>query len=183
MNADEVVKALRDWNEQYLSVMCASDCAPQCYEYCDGVDCIAVRAADCIESLQAQLAAEKRRADAAVEDMKVGWLCRACIKRVKGKEWCNCPAVNFVNGPEKTTTCENFEWRGPQEAEKGEAAVEDMKRIVDKVRETHCDDTCCFACKYDADFSITEAGDFANECPGFDTNECFEWRGVKEERE
>ena len=126
MNADEVVKALRDWNEQYLSVMCASDCAPQCYEYCDGVDCIAVRAADCIESLQAQLAAEKRRAD---------------------------------------------------------AAVEDMKRIVDKVRETHCDDTCCFACKYDADFSITEAGDFANECPGFDTNECFEWRGVKEERE
>jgi hypothetical protein len=72
-----------------------------------------IELADLIESLQAQLADERRRADAAVEDMKVGWLCRACIKRVKGKEWCNCPAVNFVNGPEKTTTCDNFDWRGP----------------------------------------------------------------------
>lgn len=58
-----------------------------------------------------------------------------------------------------------------------EAAVEDMKRIVDEVRETHCDDTCCFACKYDADFSITQTGDFANECPGFERDDCFEWRG------
>lgn len=69
------------------------------------------------ERIQTELAASQRRADAAVEDMKVGWLCRACIKRVKGKEWCNCHAVNFVNGPEKTTTCDNFEWRGPQAGE------------------------------------------------------------------
>lgn len=63
------------------------------------------------------------------------------------------------------------------------AAVEDMKLIVDAVREAHCDETCCFACKFDCDTSITDSGCYANECPGFDTNECFEWRGVKEERE
>lgn len=29
-----------------------------------------------------------------------------------------CPNVKFINGPEKTTTCDNFDWRGPQEAGK-----------------------------------------------------------------
>lgn len=62
-----------------------------------------------------------------------------------------------------------------------EAAVEDMKNIVDAVRQKHCDDTCCFACKYDADFSIMPSGDYANECPGFDRDDCFEWRGAKEQ--
>jgi hypothetical protein len=57
------------------------------------------------------------------------------------------------------------------------AAEEDMKNIVDAVREAHCDGTCCFACKYDADFSIGESGNYLNECPGFDRDDCFEWRG------
>jgi hypothetical protein len=66
---------------------------------------------------------------------------------------------------------------------RADAAVEDMKLIVDAVREAHCDETCCFACKFDCDTSITDSGCYANECPGFDTNECFEWRGAKEEME
>lgn len=103
MNADEIVKALRDESN------------------CDVLDYID-EAADLIESLQAQLATEKRRAD---------------------------------------------------------AAVEDMKRIVDSVREEHYDETCCFACKYDADMSITDSGAYANECPGFERNDCFEWRGLR----
>jgi len=60
---------------------------------------------------------------------------------------------------------------------RADAAVEDMKNIVDAVREAHCDGTCCFACKYDADFSIGESGNYLNECPGFDRDDCFEWRG------
>ena len=60
-------------------------------------------------------------------------------------------------------------------------AIEDMKLIVDTVREKHGDDSCCFACKYDADFSIGESGDYMNECPGFDCDNCFLWRGMKEE--
>lgn len=63
------------------------------------------------------------------------------------------------------------------------AAVEDLKLIVDAVREAHCDETCCFACKFDCDTSITDSGCYANECPGFERDDCFEWRGVKEERE
>ncbi len=61
-----------------------------------------------------------------------------------------------------------------------DAAVSEMKRIVDAVREAHCDETCCFACKYDYDTSITDTGDYACECPGFERDDCFEWRGVKE---
>ena len=57
------------------------------------------------------------------------------------------------------------------------AAVEDMKLIVDAVREEHCDETCCFACKFDCDTSITDSGAYACECPGFERDDCFEWRG------
>jgi hypothetical protein len=61
------------------------------------------------------------------------------------------------------------------------AAVDDMKLIVDAVREEHCDETCCFACKFDCDTSITDSGDHACECPGFERDDCFEWRGPQDE--
>lgn len=64
-----------------------------------------------------------------------------------------------------------------------DAAKADMKLIVDEVRETHCDETCCFACKYDCDTSINDSGEFNNECPGFDRDDCFEWRGLPQEGE
>ena len=117
MTKEEIVRALRACDETVCQ-----DC-PLNEGDKDYVACTR-RAASLIESLTAENARltterdeSQRRADAAVEDMKVGWLCRACIKRVKGKEWCNCHAVNFVNGPEKTTTCDNFDWRGPQAGE------------------------------------------------------------------
>ena len=50
------------------------------------------------------------------------------------------------------------------------------------VREEHCDETCCFACKFDCDTSITDSGDYACECPGFERDDCFEWRGVQAEK-
>lgn len=64
-----------------------------------------------------------------------------------------------------------------------DAAKADMKLIVDAVRETHCDETCCFACKHDCDMSINGSGEFANECPGFDRYDCFEWRGLPQDGE
>ena len=112
MNADEIVNRLREYAK-----------------HCDGVhscwnDTTLISAADLIESLQAQLSASQRRADAAVEDMKL---------------------------------------------------------IVDAVREEHCDETCCFACAFDCDTSINDSGVPNCECPGFERDDCFEWRGVKEE--
>ena len=61
-----------------------------------------------------------------------------------------------------------------------DAAIRDMKAIADAIREDHGNTECCFACKYDADFSVMPCGEPANECPGFDGYDCFEWRGTKE---
>lgn len=61
-------------------------------------------------------------------------------------------------------------------------AVDDMTTMANSMREyAETDTACCFACKYDTDFSITGSGDYANECPGFDKGDCFEWRGVETE--
>ena len=61
-----------------------------------------------------------------------------------------------------------------------DAAIADMKLIVDAVREEHCDETCCFACKFDCDTSINDSGEYGSECPGFYKDDCFEWRGARE---
>lgn len=61
-----------------------------------------------------------------------------------------------------------------------DAAIRDMKAIADAIREERGNTECCFACKYDADFSVMPCGEPANECPGFDEYDCFEWRGTKE---
>ena len=52
-----------------------------------------------------------------------------------------------------------------------------MKIIADTYREKNCDDGICGLCKFDADHGLD--GD-ANECPGFETDDCFEWRGPQE---
>ena len=71
--------------------------------------------------------------------------------------------------------------RAEQAERERDAAKADMKLIVDAVRETHCDETCCFACKYDFDTSINDSGELNGECPGFDRDDCFEWRGRPQE--
>ena len=71
--------------------------------------------------------------------------------------------------------------RAEQAERERDAAKADMKLIVDAVRETHCDETCCFACKYDFDTSINDSGELNGECPGFDRDDCFEWRGLPQE--
>lgn len=63
-----------------------------------------------------------------------------------------------------------------------DAAVEDMKCMADVVREEYCDETICGLCIYDCDMGITQSGDYANECPGFERNDCFKWRGAGKER-
>ena len=67
-------------------------------------------------------------------------------------------------------------------ARERDAAIADMKLIVDAVREEYGDETCCFACKYDFDTSCDECGCCPGECPGFESNDCFEWRGPQAEK-
>ena len=109
--ADEMVRALRDY---------ASDCddgeaCHQCtFEWvCDECDGNAPKIiADLIESLTAQLAESQRREKAAVEDLEA-ILALACAAEVEG-------ICNYCSDDGENCTGTTG-WRGPQEAEKGEA--------------------------------------------------------------
>ena len=72
------------------------------------------QAADLIESLQAQLAESQRREQAAVEDLKSANLCRHCgLNASCGSE--------IRSNRRAFGVCKRWEYRGPQEAGKGEA--------------------------------------------------------------
>ena len=60
-----------------------------------------------------------------------------------------------------------------------DAAKADMKIIADQYRRTAQDDGICGLCKQDADHG---AYGYANECPGYYKDDCFEWCG-KEKRD
>ena len=60
-----------------------------------------------------------------------------------------------------------------------DAAVRHMKIIADTYRENVGDDGICGLCEYDAYHGIEG---YANECPGFESNECFSWRGARKEQ-
>jgi hypothetical protein len=67
-------------------------------------------------ALRAQLTASQRRADAAVEDINSVRMCHTCKHFLRefgmGGIECKIPCATIRH--------ENFEWRGPQEAGKGE---------------------------------------------------------------
>ena len=57
-----------------------------------------------------------------------------------------------------------------------DAAVEDLKTMALAMRESdELEVGCCFACKFDA--SNSDNMEPWDECPGFGTDNCFEWRG------
>lgn len=59
-------------------------------------------------------------------------------------------------------------------------AVDDIKSLADGVREAHGDDSVCGFCQYDCDTTVGECGEPYEECPGFDSDICFEWRYIDE---
>lgn len=66
--------------------------------------------------------------------------------------------------------------------EQRDKAVEDMNVMALAMRESDdLSEACCFACINDAqnlpDGCILPYG----ECPGYETNNCFEWRGAQGE--
>jgi len=42
---------------------------------------------------------------------------------------------------------------------------------------------CCFACKYDSQNLPDNVMLAYGECPGYDSDDCFEWRGLPQEGE
>lgn len=54
--------------------------------------------------------------------------------------------------------------------EKIEELLGIIQEICEGQRERHGDDSVCGLCEYDADHGLDG---YANECPGFETDECF----------
>ena len=50
--------------------------------------------------------------------------------------------------------------------------IDRFERILTDIRETKCDDSVCGMCEYDGAY-IGQSGDWCNECPGFDKDDCF----------
>lgn len=50
--------------------------------------------------------------------------------------------------------------------------VNTIEEICKNSRDRHVDDEHCGLCEYDGAY-VGESGDWMNECPGFDTNDCF----------
>jgi len=63
------------------------------------------------------------------------------------------------------------------EASIAEERIKNLLNLLDEVckniRETHGDDSVCGLCEYDGDAFIAELGEWVNECPGFDKDDCF----------
>ena len=67
------------------------------------------------------------------------------------------------------------------------ALVNEFEEILSYIRERNVDDSVCGLCEYDGAY-IGQSGDWCNECPGFDKDDCFklkdkyrkEWESLDE---
>ena len=50
--------------------------------------------------------------------------------------------------------------------------IDGLEEIFADIRERHVDDSVCGLCEYDGAY-IGESGDWYNECPGFERDDCF----------
>lgn len=50
--------------------------------------------------------------------------------------------------------------------------IDRFERLLADIRESKVDDSVCGMCEYDGAY-IGQSGDWCNECPGFDKDDCF----------
>ena len=50
--------------------------------------------------------------------------------------------------------------------------IDRFEQILRNIREANVDDSVCGMCEYDGAY-IGQSGDWCNECPGFDKDDCF----------
>ena len=113
----------------------------------------------------------------------------------KGERCSSCPAFSKFGYPRackrtvdlkvaelyKRIKRENTALR--EKAERAEkerdAAIADMKTMALVMRESdELQEGCCFACKYDSQNLPDNVMLAYGECPGYDSDDCFEWRGA-----
>jgi hypothetical protein len=54
--------------------------------------------------------------------------------------------------------------------------IDELDEIFADLRERHVDDSVCGLCEYDGAY-IGQSGDWCNECPGFEKDDCFKLSG------
>ena len=115
MDIENLIEQLNDWNEKYISNLCGNRTI-KCEEYCIKDDCLIVKAATALSTLQAEN--EKLRAE--LEQVK------RCIEIVEHQrdeaiydmtalmagQCCDLCAVEYCNDRGKTEMCTAFKWRG-----------------------------------------------------------------------
>lgn len=52
------------------------------------------------------------------------------------------------------------------------ALVSEFEEILSHIRESEVDDCVCGLCEYDGAY-LGQSGDWCNECPGFEKDDCF----------
>lgn len=65
------------------------------------------------------------------------------------------------------------------------ALIDEFETIMKDIRERNVDDSVCGLCEYDGAF-MSDSGNWCNECPGFERDDCFklkdqyreEWAGA-----
>ena len=114
MDYDKLIEQLNAWNEQHLSVVCGGKHFA-CDYLCENEDCIVVRAASALSTLQAEN--EKLRDE--LERVKADR--DAAIEYLREIEWCaGCKYFGGLDGCEKWSTgpCTEkhdlYEFIGPQ---------------------------------------------------------------------
>ena len=50
--------------------------------------------------------------------------------------------------------------------------IDGLEEILADIRERHVDDSVCGLCEYDGAY-MGQSGDWCNECPGFEKDDCF----------
>ena len=114
MDIENLIERLEEWNEQHLSVVCG-DGHFACDYLCENEDCIVVRAATALSTLQAEN--EKLRAE--LEQVKASR--DAAIEYLREIEWCaGCKHFGGLDGCKKwamgqcTEKHDLYEFVGPQ---------------------------------------------------------------------
>ena len=113
MDIEKLIEQLNDWNEKYISNLCG-DRTIKCEEYCIKDDCLIVKAATALSTLQAEN--EKLRAELeqvlAERDAAVSWaqkftesIDRPCVACKHNTGYYVCTAICGNCGPMGTESC------------------------------------------------------------------------------
>jgi hypothetical protein len=106
-------------------------------------------------------------------------------KKAPNGSWCIATCQNaaeqFASMREKL---ERLQAENAQLQAERDAAVEDLNIMALAMRESEeLSENCCFACAYDGQNLPDNVILAYGECPGYDTSDCFKWRGAKAKEE